>query len=60
MTQGWDQWHIKKDGQFDIQEGILSTPGFENLQFYGRNDSFCQNVIMSREIRYNQNSQNSL
>ena len=54
MTEGWQEWKIKKEN-FDINPGILKTPGFETLIFNERNDSLCQNVMMSREIRYNQN-----
>ena len=55
MTEGWHEWKIKKDPNFDINPGILSTPGFETLMLNERNDSLCQDLIMSREIRYNQN-----
>ena len=57
-TGGWEEWKISKDKTFDINPGILSTPGFESLSFDMRNDSLCQNVLVSREIRYNQSRPN--
>jgi hypothetical protein len=58
MTAGWQEWKVKKD-KFGINAGTLGTPGFDSLKFDGRKDSLCQNVIMSREIRYNKTSLNS-
>ena len=56
MTHGWKEWTVKKDSH-SIKEGVLDVPTFKSLKFKKRNNSLCQNIIMSRELRYNKNLQ---
>ena len=58
MTDGWKDWKVKKEMN-GISEGILGVKGFKSLKFKRREDSLCQNIIMSREIRYNKNRENN-
>ena len=53
MTGKWKTWKISKDRNFDINPGILTSPGFD-----WANDSLCQNVKMLRQISYNENRPN--
>ena len=58
-TDGWKDWKVRKD-EFGITEGTLGITGFESLKFKKRGkDSLCQNIIMSREIRYSRNQKSN-
>ena len=46
-TDEWQEWEIPRSRNFDINPGVINSPGF------GTFDSLCQNLIISQEIRYN-------
>ena len=49
---------IEKDNDNSILEGDLNVK-FDSLMFDWKKDSLCQNIIMSREIRHNENISSS-